>query len=88
MVFKPTILKVTPDRQLTWLGHLLVPGLFDGRHDFRIEDTPRGCRLDQSEQFSGILVRAFGTKLLTATQRGFEAMNAALKYRAERLAFR
>ena len=30
MTFRPTVMKVEPGRELRWLGHLLVPGIFDG----------------------------------------------------------
>ncbi len=38
MTFRPTVMKVEPNRQLRWLGHLLVPGLFDGEHIFEIQE--------------------------------------------------
>jgi hypothetical protein len=37
MHFKPTILTVRPKRELRWLGHLFVPGIFDGEHYFLLE---------------------------------------------------
>jgi hypothetical protein len=72
-----------PQRELKWLGHLLLPGLFDGEHKFHIEDHGETCRFHQSERFSGILLPLFGAAMFAATRRGFEAMNAALKVRAE-----
>ena len=83
MTFKPTVIAVAPGRHLCWLGHLLVPGLADGRHDLRIEDHGAGVRFHQSERFRGILVPIFGARVLDATRRGFEQMNAALKKEAE-----
>jgi hypothetical protein len=83
MTFKPTVIVVTRDRELRWLGHLYLPGLFDGEHSFRIEDKRRNCRFHQSERFSGVLVRLFGAGVFEATERGFEAMNSALKVRVE-----
>jgi hypothetical protein len=32
MSFKPTVLEAEPERELRWLGRLLVPGIFDGEH--------------------------------------------------------
>lgn len=84
MVFRPTILSIKPDRELRWLGHLLVPGLFDGEHIFTIE--PLGAnrvRFIQYERFTGMLVPIFSKRLDTDTQRGFEEMNQALKKLAE-----
>jgi|SRR5947208_12619147 len=84
MTFKPTVLAVEPERELRWLGRLLVPGLFDGEHILRIEHLDQArSRFTQAERFSGILVGLFkGT--LDKTELGFEQMNAALKTRAER----
>jgi hypothetical protein len=83
MTLKPTVLVAKPGRELTWLGRLLVRGIVDGEHSFRIEDLPGGrSRLVQSERFSGILVGFVG-KTLRKTEAGFAEMNAALKARAE-----
>ena len=83
MALKPTVLAVEPGRELVWLGRLLVPGLVDGEHRFRIEALPGGrSRLVQSERFSGILVGAVG-KTLRRAEAGFAEMNAAVKARAE-----
>ncbi len=84
MVFRPRVLRVEPEREFAWLGHLIVPGLFDGEHCFRIEPLPGGgCRVRQSENFSGLLVPLFRKSLDGGTRQGFEAMNAAWVARAE-----
>jgi hypothetical protein len=77
MTFKPTVLAVEPGRDLRWRGRVLMPGLFDGEHSFRLEPTASGCRFHHGETFSGLLVPLFGG-MLAKTERGFEAMNAAL----------
>lgn len=84
MRFKPTVLTVRPERELRWLGHLLIPGVFDGEHYFLLEPVGEGkTRLTQGEKFSGLLVGLLsGT--LSATEAGFKAMNTALKREAER----
>ena len=83
MTFKPTVLEAAPRRELRWLGRVLVPGLFDGEHSLRIEPIGDSrVRFVQAERFSGVLVPLFG-KSLEKTQRGFTAMNEALKRRAE-----
>jgi hypothetical protein len=85
MTFKPTVLEATPDRELRWLGRLLLPGVFDGEHTLRIEPPDEGARsrFIQSEEFRGVLVPLFGGTL-GKTEEGFRQMNAALKERAER----
>ncbi|MEM9513382.1 MAG: SRPBCC domain-containing protein [Actinomycetota bacterium] len=84
MTFKPTVTEAEPARTFEWLGRLVVPGLFDGRHRFELEPTAGGgTRLVHSEQFSGLLVRAMRRSLDTTTLAGFTAMNEALRDRVE-----
>src|SRR5947208_11464185 len=82
MTFKPTVLRAAPNRELRWLGRLLLPRLFDGEHSLRIEPTNGQVRFVQSERFNGVLVPLFG-KTLGQTREGFVQMNEALKRRAE-----
>ena len=84
MTFRPTVMKVEANRQLRWLGHLLVPGLFDGEHIFEIEELGRDRILFiQREIFKGLLVPLLARSLDKNTQKGFEEMNRALRKRAE-----
>ncbi|VVB88316.1 Polyketide cyclase / dehydrase and lipid transport [uncultured archaeon] len=84
MTFQPKVLKAEPARELRWLGHFLIPGLFDGEHIFTIEPLEAGhVRFVQREIFTGILVSLFSRWLSKDTRRGFEEMNQALKSRAE-----
>jgi hypothetical protein len=79
MIFKPTITELHEGSVLEWLGHLVVPGVFDGRHRFQLGRLPDGTTsLSQSETFSGLIVPLFASSL-ESTRRGFEASNAALK---------
>ena len=74
---------VEPNAELAWRGSAAIPGLFAGRHYFRLEPEGAGaCRLVHGEDFSGLLVPFFGG-ILADTEKGFHAMNAALKARAE-----
>jgi hypothetical protein len=83
MTFRPTIIAVEPGKRLEWLGRLIMPGIFDGRHSFQLEALTDGTtRLTQAEEFSGFLVPLTGT-MLERTRAGFEAMNEALRVRAE-----
>jgi len=83
MTFKPTVLSVVPNQELRWLGHLYIPGLFDGEHSFALAVRDNGTRLVQSERFTGLLVPLLRKSLEQGTRPGFEAMNAALARRAE-----
>jgi hypothetical protein len=58
--------------------------------DFSMASTPlawnsrrRTCRFLHAERFSGVLLPFIGKQLFEATRQGFEAMNTALKQRAE-----
>jgi hypothetical protein len=83
MTFRPTILALIPQQNLTWLGRLTLPGLLDGEHQFQIEDHGETCRFRQSERFSGILVPLLSAGLFDAIRRGFEETNVALKQHAK-----
>lgn len=84
MTFKPVVTEVEPHQTFEWLGRLVLPGLFDGRHRFDLRTTPSGgTTLIQTEQFDGLLVRVMRSSLDTRTLAGFEAMNDALRVRAE-----
>lgn len=85
VTFRPTVREAVPQRRLRWLGHLLVPGIFDGEHSFTIEPLDDGgVRLIQQEDFRGALVPLLAKSLDQHTLPAFERMNRALKQRAER----
>lgn len=84
MIFTAKVLVVEAGRELRWLGRLPVPGIFDGEHLFRIEPIgPGRVRFLQSEDYRGVLVPPMRGWLERDVRPGFEAMNAALKARAE-----
>jgi hypothetical protein len=83
MTFRPRVLPMPRGEELGWIGHLLVPGLFDGEHHLEVEALDAGrSRFTQREVFRGLLVPLTGRSLRN-TEKGFEAMNRALKARAE-----
>jgi hypothetical protein len=83
MTFRPKVLAAEPGRLLRWIGRLIMPGLFDGTHQFALEDLGGHTRLTQSETFRGVLV-PFTGKVITQTEADFRALNQALKQRTER----
>jgi hypothetical protein len=84
MTFRPRVLEADQPRRLRWLGHLGMPGLFDGEHIFEIETVAeREVLFIQRENFKGLLLPFFRTMLKQDTEPGFEAMNTALKTRVE-----
>jgi hypothetical protein len=83
MVFKPIVTELRETAVLEWLGHLIVPGIFDGRHRFELAQLSDGTTsFTQTETFSGIMI-PFVTSMLKDTERGFGAFNEALKIRSE-----
>ncbi|MBX3287709.1 MAG: SRPBCC domain-containing protein [Acidobacteria bacterium] len=84
MSFTPTVVSLEPNRLFAWQGKLLFRGLFDGRHEFRLEPNEQGTtKLTHSESFKGILVPVLWKMIRKGTERGFEEMNLALKNRIE-----
>jgi hypothetical protein len=83
MTFRPTVLAARPGEMLRWIGRLIMPGIFDGTHQFALEDLGGRTRLTQSETFRGLLV-PFTGQTIARTETGFRALNQALKERAER----
>ncbi len=81
---RPTVTTCDRGREFSWLGHMYVPGLFDGTHRFVVEQRPDGrTRFHQSESFSGVLAGPILRLLADSVEAGFEEMNAALKARVE-----
>lgn len=84
MRFHPVVLSVEPERELRWKGKLLIPGLFDGEHWFRVRHGAHGHTVfEQGELYTGMLVPRFKPSIDGATRAGFVAMNEALKREAE-----
>lgn len=82
MVFKPTVITKTENRELKWLGTVLFKGLFDGEHRFELKDNANGTvTFVESEQFRGIFTGLFNPE---KTINGFHEMNKKLKELAEK----
>lgn len=81
--FRPHLMELEPGHRLVWLGRTVFPGVFDGEHIHEVHDRGGGrARYVQRERFRGALTPFLGA-LLKDTTRGFNAMNRALKERAE-----
>ena len=84
MTFKPKVLAAQPQQELRWLGRFLLPGVFDGEHFFQVQALGAGStRFVHGERFTGLLVPLAKGSLQGPTKAGFNAMNEALKTRAE-----
>jgi hypothetical protein len=85
MTIKPRIERLEENTELRWVGHLMVPGIFDGEHYFRIEANSDGStRFVHGERFTGLLVPIFAVLgQFKKIERAFVDMNEALKARVE-----
>jgi len=83
--FRPTVLVADPPRELRWQGHFLFARLFRGEHSFVLEPGgERGVKFIQREVYSGLLRPFILLLIASSNRRAFDAMNQALKARAER----
>ncbi len=80
MTFRPRVLVANPGREQRWLGRLILPGIFDGEHSFRLVPLREATRLIHAETFRGALVWLIDTYRFRAD---FTALNEALKRRVE-----
>lgn len=84
MVLKPRVIRVVPNQELRWLGHIIIPGIFDGEHIFELRgNKDETTTFIQREIFTGILVPFLKKLLDDNTRRGFELMNIELKKNCE-----
>jgi hypothetical protein len=84
MTFKPIVQVVEENRQFEWLGNLWMKGIFDGRHSFVLESiSETETKLIHTESFSGLFSGIILKMIKEDTEKGFKAMNEALKKRAE-----
>ena len=83
MTFKPVVTELRLNRLLRWKGQLLLPGLFNGDHQFRLRPTSKGTAFEHEERFTGILPTLMNDAAFKRIERGFTLMNEALRRRAE-----
>ena len=84
MTLHCTVVKVEPNKELRLKYHIALPILFSGEHSFIIEQVESNkVRFIDREIFTGILVSSQAKDIDTNSKQGFEAMDKALKARAE-----
>jgi hypothetical protein len=77
-----TIERSEPGRSLTWRGHVLAPGFFQGYRSFDVEPSGDGARVTHLEEITGIMAPVFSLLMGTPQQKSHAALNEALKERA------
>lgn len=80
MTVKPKITVAQAGADLRWTSSL--PGIMSGEHTFTLTPADGGTRVMQSETFRGLLTR-FAGKTFSNAEASFQALNEALKERAE-----
>ena len=84
MTLHCTVVKVEPNKELRWKYHVALPILFSGEHSFIIKQVESNkIRFIDREIFNGLLVSLQAKDIDTNSRQGFEAMDKALKTRAE-----
>jgi hypothetical protein len=81
-----SVVRVEPNRELRWKYHVLLPGLFKGEHIFTIEPIEeKRVRFIDREIFNGLFVPLLAKDIDTNSKEAMEAMDEALKARAEKM---
>jgi hypothetical protein len=84
---KAELLEVTPNRRLTWRGHLGADRLFTGYREFAIDPlTENKVRVTHIEDLQGWIAPVFEALMGGAVQRHHDTFNESLKSRAEAIA--
>jgi hypothetical protein len=89
MLLQPKLLEFDAEREIRWLGSLILPGLVDGEHIFLLEPLCESkTRFVQREEFNGIFMPLIWGWFSSQVRPAFEMMNRALKTVAEEHALR
>lgn len=80
MTVKASVLAAEPAKELRWRSSL--PAIMTGEHSFTLTPAEGGTRLVQTETYRGLLAH-FSAKTTSRFQASFQALNQALKERAE-----
>ncbi|KAB1187448.1 MULTISPECIES: SRPBCC domain-containing protein [Haloferax] len=79
-----TVTALDPGKRFEWVGKLLSPRVFEGRHTMVLEPVgEEKTRLINRERITGVFARFVTT---AEPERDYEAMNRALKERVEQTA--
>lgn len=82
-VIKPRVLEWVPHEQLHWRLSLLGGMIRTTRYIEITQLAEASCIVDNGELFGGLMGASLGKRMGRSVRRGFEAMNEALKARAE-----
>jgi hypothetical protein len=77
------VMVANPDGELRWRGAWLHPDLLTIEEYIEFDRAPGGTKLNHTARFSGLLAGSFSAGLFERAQGAIQAMNRALKERAE-----
>jgi hypothetical protein len=83
MTYTPMVTELEEPKSFRWRGKMMAGFLFTNDKVFELEEIGSGTRLIHSEEFSGILVLMFWSKLNKGVPPMLKSMNDALKTLAE-----
>ena len=85
-IYKPTITKVQPNRELRWFGKSLFPGMLNGERIFTIHSLGiNNVRFFHIQIFTGLAVYVAGSRLDRDIRDTLNEMNVALKKQVEQV---
>ena len=80
MTVKVKVLSAEPATELRWASSVL--GIMNSEHSFILSPTSDGTQLVQTQTYRGLFTR-FPPKTVSRIQASFEAINEAIRQRAE-----
>ncbi len=84
MTFSPVVLENDKNTTFRWKGKLIVSGLMDGEHYFKLQPLANGkTKFVHGENFTGLLSTLLYWLIKKNTRAGFISMNQALKQQSE-----
>lgn len=82
--FAPKVMQCNEHQYFSWKGTFIAPWIMTGEHIFEIKPLAHNqVKFLHYENFGGALAGLILKKIGKATKAGFEAMNQALKSKAE-----
>ena len=81
---RPVVIEAEPNRELSWVEEGWLPGMLDGHHSFSIISKGQNrTHVVHRATFTGLLLPFMRARIETSLREGLEAMNRALKGRAQ-----
>ena len=83
MKYQPTVLEATPPKNFRWRATMMSGFLFTNDRVFELKEKDGGTEITNREEFSGLMVPLFWSKMNQFVVPMLEKMNTALKHKAE-----